>query len=157
MFLCSGHSPLLHGQCTVRDPSWMIFRAHLLFLTPPGTRGTINQAKCLSSLKENTVVHTSTDKVCHLLGQSFFSSETSQPCSDLWVSLEWQEKPAHPNSETIIPVASPPRKSQIQTHHPSSYQRDPLSLDMFQYLLSSWPSVTWCETSNRGACKAACK
>lgn len=154
MCLCSGHSPLL--QCTVRDPSWMIFRAHL-FLTPPGTLGTINQVKCLSSLKENTVVHTPTDKVCRLLGHSFFSSETSQPCSDFWVSLEWQEKPAHPNSETVIPVAFSSRKSQIQMYPPSSYQWGPLSLDMFQYLLSSSPSVTWCVTSNHGIWKAACK
>lgn len=34
MSLWSGHSPSL--QCTVKDPSSMIFRAHL-YLTPPGT------------------------------------------------------------------------------------------------------------------------
>ncbi|KAJ7424307.1 CD96 molecule [Willisornis vidua] len=57
--LSCGQSPVL--QCTVGDPSWVIFRAHRL-LPPPGAQRTNIQVNCLSSPNENTVVHGSTDK-----------------------------------------------------------------------------------------------
>lgn len=75
------------GKNPTRDPSWAMLRAHR-FLPVPGTQGRTNQASCLSSPKENVVVPISPDNVCVLPGQSFFSFQTSQPCSGFWPSLE---------------------------------------------------------------------